>query len=227
MRFIKINILIFVISLIAIHISAQGTKITLTVNGTTELTATLVENSSASALIELLKNNSLTIEMRDYGNMEKVGSIGTTLPRNDEQITTEPGDIILYQGNALVIYYAPNSWNFTRLGKIDNINQEDLKASLGDGDVTVTLTLSDTVTSLEENKTGENDFRVYPNPVDDYFEVKGDFETITLMNMKGQTIYKTQENVVDIGSLTSGIYFLKIESRNREAVIRKVVKRSF
>ena len=219
--------LLFAISLIAIHISAQGTKITLTINGTTELTATLVENSSTSALIELLKNNPLTIEMRDYGNMEKVGSIGATLPRNDEQITTVPGDIILYQGNALVIYYAPNSWNFTRLGKIDNINQEDLKTALGDGDVTVTLTLADTATSLEENKTGENNFRVYPNPVNDYFEVKGHFETITLMDIKGQTIYKTQENVVDIGSLTSGIYFLKIESRNRESVIRKVVKHSF
>jgi len=63
------------------------------------------------------------------------------LPRNDQQITTEAGDIILYQGNAFVIYYAPNSWNFTRLGKIDNITPEELRSILGDGDVTITLSL--------------------------------------------------------------------------------------
>jgi hypothetical protein len=73
--------------------------------------------------------------------MEKVGGIGTALPRNDEQITTEPGDLILFQGNSLVIYYAPNSWNFTRLGKIDGITKDELTDILGNGDVTVTLSL--------------------------------------------------------------------------------------
>ena len=63
------------------------------------------------------------------------------LPRNDEQITTEAGDIILYQGSAFVIYYAPNSWNFTRLGKISDVTAEQLREILGDGDVTITLFL--------------------------------------------------------------------------------------
>lgn len=105
------------------------------------LTATLVENSSTAALKELLAEGPISINMQDYGNMEKVGGIGTNLPTNDEQITTEPGDLILYQGSAFVIYYAPNSWNFTRLGKIDNITQEELRAVLGSGNVTVTLSL--------------------------------------------------------------------------------------
>ena len=83
----------------------------------------------------------ITIKMQDYGNMEKVGSLGRSFPRNDEQITTQAGDIILYQGNALVIYYASNSWNFTRLGKIDNISANELKDILGKGNVTVTLSL--------------------------------------------------------------------------------------
>lgn len=91
--------------------------------------------------MEMLQNGPITIDMRDYGNMEKVGSLGTDLPRNDEQITTESGDLILYQGNAFVIYYAPNSWNFTRLGKINNVTQEELKEALGTGDVKVTLSL--------------------------------------------------------------------------------------
>ena len=72
---------------------------------------------------------------------EKVGSLGFNLTRNDQQITTEAGDIILYQGNQFVIYYDTNSWNFTKLGYIDNINQEGLKQILGRGNVTVVLSL--------------------------------------------------------------------------------------
>jgi hypothetical protein len=120
--------------------AAEMQKLTIIV-GSTEFTATMENNSSAEALIELLSKKPLTIEMQDYGNMEKVGGLGTSLPTNNEQITTAPGDLILYQGNALVIYYAPNSWNFTRLGKIDNVTAEELNAVLGNGSVTVTLSL--------------------------------------------------------------------------------------
>jgi hypothetical protein len=109
--------------------------------GDTVLTVTLVENSSVDALKEALSEGPITVDMRDYGSMEKVGSLNMDLPRNDEQITTEPGDIILFQGNALVIYYAPNSWNFTRLGKIDRVTTEELREILGDGNVTITLSL--------------------------------------------------------------------------------------
>ena len=109
--------------------------------GDTVLTVTLVENSSVDALKEVLSEGPITINMRDYGSMEKVGSLGMDLPRNDQQITTEAGDIILYQGNAFVIYYAPNSWNFTRLGKINNVTAEELRGILGDGFVTITLSL--------------------------------------------------------------------------------------
>lgn len=111
--------------------------------GNTTLTATLADNSSVDALVEDLKNGPISVDMRDYGNMEKVGDLGKSYPRNDVSITTEPGDIILYQGNALVIYYKPNSWSFTRLGKIDDITQQELKDILGSGDVTVTLSLSE------------------------------------------------------------------------------------
>lgn len=105
------------------------------------LTATLVDNSSVQALTDALSEGPITVNMRDYGNMEKVGSLGRSFPRNDESITTKPGDIILYQGNALVIYYAPNSWSFTRLGSIDDITPEELMEVLGKGSVTVTLSL--------------------------------------------------------------------------------------
>lgn len=109
--------------------------------GNTILTASLVDNSSAEALKGMLEKGPITINMRDFGGMEKVGPLGSTLPENNEQITTEAGDLILYQGSAFVIYYAPNSWNFTRLGKINDITSEELKAILGDGNVDVTLSL--------------------------------------------------------------------------------------
>ena len=111
--------------------------------GDTAFTATLADNSSAQALKELLAEGPLTINMRDYGSMEKVGPIGQSLPENNEQITTEAGDIILYLGNSLVIYYDTNSWNFTRIGKINDVTQEELKAALGSGNVTVTFELEE------------------------------------------------------------------------------------
>ena len=113
-------------------------------NGTSKhtLTATLNDNSSSRALIELLEKDSITIEMHDYGNFEKVGSLPSSLPRNDTQITTEPGDIILYQGNQITIYYDTNSWNFTRIGKIDNVTQAELKKILGTGNITAELSVA-------------------------------------------------------------------------------------
>ena len=113
---------------ISIQITSDG--------GKSELTARLVDNSSAVAFYELLKKGPLTVDMHDYGSFEKVGPLGTTLPRNDTQITTTAGDIILYQGNQITIYYDTNSWNFTRLGKVDGVTQAELKKILGKGDVT-------------------------------------------------------------------------------------------
>lgn len=110
-------------------------------SGNHKLTATLADNSSAKAFYELLKKGPLTVDMHDYGSFEKVGSLGTTLPRNDTQITTTAGDIILYQGNQITIYYDTNSWNFTRLGKVDGVTQAELKKILGKGDVTAVFSV--------------------------------------------------------------------------------------
>lgn len=120
------------------HMENHTMKITA---GDTSFTATLADNSSVEALKELLAEGPLTINMNDYAGMEKVGPIGTSLPRNDEQISTGAGDIILYQGNSLVIYYDTNSWDFTRIGKIEGVTGEELLEVFGDGDVTVTFSL--------------------------------------------------------------------------------------
>lgn len=101
--------------------------------------ASLEDNSSAKALAEKLSTGEIMIDMHDYGGFEKVGELPWTLPRNDETITTQPGDVILYQGDKITIYYGENTWDFTRLARIGNTTREELLDALGDGDVTVTL----------------------------------------------------------------------------------------
>ncbi len=109
--------------------------------GDTTFTATLAENSSVDALKELMADDPLTLNMSDYAGMEKGADLGVTLPQNNEQMNTQAGDIILYQGRTFVIYYDTNSWSLTPIGKIDDVDAESLKAALGTGDVTVTLSL--------------------------------------------------------------------------------------
>ena len=105
------------------------------------LKAALVDNSSTRALVEKLKQGPVTIHMHDFSNFEKVGDLGFSLPANDEHITTVPGDLILYQGRRFVIYYDTNTWDFTRMGKLKDVNQAQLKEILGKDDVTVQLEL--------------------------------------------------------------------------------------
>lgn len=98
------------------------------------------DNSSAIALKEKLSENPITINMHDYGNFEKVGDLPFELVTNDTQITTEAGDVILYQGNQLTIYYDENTWSFTKVAKIRDADST-LKDKLGDGDISVVLSL--------------------------------------------------------------------------------------
>lgn len=113
-------------------------KMGIEANGKT-MTATLENNSSADALWEILADGPIGIHMDDYMSMEKVGDLGRELPRNDKQTKTGPGDVILYLGRNLVIYYDRNSWSFTRVGRIDGATKESVLDVLGDGSVTVTL----------------------------------------------------------------------------------------
>ncbi|MDE6701673.1 MAG: hypothetical protein K2K10_11805 [Acetatifactor sp.] len=109
--------------------------------GDTIFTATLAENSSVDALKELMADGPLTLNMSDYAGMEKGADLGVTLPQNNEQMDAQAGDIILYQGRTFVIYYDTNSWSLTPIGKIDNVDAEELREVLGTGNVTVTLSV--------------------------------------------------------------------------------------
>lgn len=99
------------------------------------------ENDSVRALMELLREQPISIQMSMYGGFEQVGSLGTSLQRSDEQTTTQAGDIVLYSGSQIVVFYGSNSWAYTRLGRITDKSTEELAELLGNGDVTITLEL--------------------------------------------------------------------------------------
>ena len=115
-------------------------KIKIIVNEKT-LFANIVKNSSGDAFLNLLKKGPVTINMKDYGNFEKVGDLPETLPTNDQNYTTKPGDIILYLGKHITIYYDTNTWDFTKMGEIENMNQAELKQILGKGKVDVVFSI--------------------------------------------------------------------------------------
>ena len=120
--------------------ASSQTKILLKAGGNT-MTATLVDNEATRELTELLKQGDMTISMSDYGGFEKVGALPQSFPTSNTQITTVPGDIMLYQGNQMVVFYGSNSWSYTRLGKIDGATASDVQQFLGSGDIALTLSL--------------------------------------------------------------------------------------
>lgn len=109
--------------------------------GGNTLTAVLEDNRSAAALKELLAEKPLTISASNYGGFEKVCALGASLPRNDSRTTTDAGDICLYSGDQIVIFYGSNSWSYTRLGKISGADSSELKRILSGSETELTLSL--------------------------------------------------------------------------------------
>ena len=107
--------------------------------GDTIFSATLEENAAVSALVDMMRESPVVLQMSDYSGFEKVGPLGTSLPADNSQTTTHAGDIVLYNGNQIVIFYGSNSWSYTRLGHIDDLT--GWEEALGNGDVTVTFYL--------------------------------------------------------------------------------------
>ena len=107
--------------------------------GNTAVAVDWENNESVEALKAQCENEPLVIQMSMYGGFEQVGSIGTNLPRNDVRVTTGAGDIVLYSGNQIVVFYGSNSWAYTRLGHITDRDAAEMAELLGNGDVTVTL----------------------------------------------------------------------------------------
>lgn len=102
---------------------------------------TLEKNSATQELVNVLEKGNVTVNATEYGGFEKVGDLGFSLPTADENVNTSPGDIVLYQGNQVSLFYDSHSWSYTKLGKIENIDSNHLKEVLGSGDITIVLSL--------------------------------------------------------------------------------------
>ena len=109
--------------------------------GETAVVVAWEDNDAVRALRELVAEQPLTIGMSMYGGFEQVGSIGTDLPRNDTQTTTQAGDIVLYAGDQMVVFYGSNSWAYTRLGRVTDKTAGEMAELLSGGDVTITVAM--------------------------------------------------------------------------------------
>lgn len=122
--------------------TSMPTEIKITVSGKS-LPVKIEENEATKALVAALREASITYEADDYGGFEKVGALGRSLPTSNSQINTQPGDVILYSGNQIVLFYGSNSWSYTRIGKMEYGTLDELKSFLkaGQGKISVTLSL--------------------------------------------------------------------------------------
>ena len=122
--------------------TSMPSEIKITVSGKS-LPVKIEDNAATKVLVAALRDSSITYEAEDYGGFEKVGALGRSLPTSNAQITTQPGDVILYSGNQIVLFYGSNSWSYTRIGKMEYGTLDELKTFLkaGQGKISVTLSL--------------------------------------------------------------------------------------
>ena len=148
------------------EVKAQTTmdKMYITISGQTQ-SATLVDNEATRELVATLQNAPITITLND-NDFEIWGPLGRSLTTNNEQMTAQPGDIVLYNGSNICIFYASNSWSYTRIGKIDGLSESELRTFLkaGESNISVTLSLSSGTTairSLPPNSSSKDEGNIY------------------------------------------------------------------
>ena len=135
-------------------------KMFITIDGQTQA-VTLVDNQATKTLVEKLQQAPVTVTLSSSGGFEIWGALGFSLPTSNEQINAQPGDVILYNGSNICIFYGTNSWSYTRLGKIDGLSESELRTFLkaGEGNITVTLSISSGTTAINSVRSAatEND----------------------------------------------------------------------
>lgn len=135
-------------------VTAQTTmeqKLYITIDSST-MPVTLVDNTATRELVAALQQGDITYEAHDYGGFEKVGALGRSLTASDTQITTQAGDVILYNSNNIVLFYGSNTWSYTRIGSMEYGTLDELKSFLkaGQGNVSVKLSLTNATTSINQ-----------------------------------------------------------------------------
>ena len=132
-----------------------------TIGGVTK-TATLVDNSATQTLVAKLQEAPVTVTLNSSGGFEIWGALGFSLPTSNEQINALPGDIVLYNGSNICMFYGTNSWSYTRLGKIEGLSEIELRTFLkaGESNISVTLSLNNT-TGISQVRTDEKQTKAY------------------------------------------------------------------
>lgn len=136
----KIILTVILIATCIVMIHSQNNKINIAIDGHS-MSATLVDNNATKALVEKLVVGPVTIMMSNYGGFEKVGALPWSLPSSDTQITTKPGDIMLYTSSSIVIFYGQNTWAYTPLGVLETTNSSEISKFVGNGSKQVTISL--------------------------------------------------------------------------------------
>ena len=133
----------------------------ITIDGVTK-TATLVDNAATQALVAKLQEAPVNVSLNSSGGFEIWGALGFSLPTSNEQVNAQPGDIVLYNGSNICMFYGTNSWSYTRLGKIDGLSESDLRTFLkaGESNISVTLSMSNT-TGISQVRNDENQSKAY------------------------------------------------------------------
>ena len=139
-------------------------KMYITIDGQTQ-SVTLVDNSATRALVEKLRQAPISVTLNSSGGFEIWGALGFSLPTSNQQMTAQPGDVILYSGSSICLFYGSNSWSYTRLGKIDGLTESELRSFLkaGESNISVTLSLANTtaIKDLTSTPSSISEDRIY------------------------------------------------------------------
>ena len=155
------QILMILAAMLFTTTTIMAQKLYITIGDVTK-TATLVDNSATQELVTKLQSSPVTVTLNSSGGFEIWGALGFSLPTSNEQMIAQPGDIVLYNGSNICIFYGTNSWSYTRLGHIDGLSESELRTFLkaGESNISVTLSLSNT-TGISQVKADENQSRAY------------------------------------------------------------------
>ena len=133
--------LMFWAAMLLANMTIMAQKMYITISGVTK-SATLVDNAATRELVARLQEASVTVTLNSSGGFEIWGALGFSLPTSNEQINAQPGDIVLYNGSNICMFYGTNSWSYTRLGKIDGLTESELRTFLKAGESNISVTLS-------------------------------------------------------------------------------------
>lgn len=140
-QFCSVKRIALLLAILPTILTTMAQKIQITIGGVTQ-SVTLADNAAARALAERLQQSAVTLTLNSSGGFEIWGALGLSLPASNEQMTARPGDVVLYNGSYICLFYGSNAWSYTRLGHIDDLTESELRTFLRAGESNIRVTLS-------------------------------------------------------------------------------------